>query len=192
MTKKKLCKACLLILLTSIIFSCTEEDVPNNAFKQYAGNYKSISFKSNVAVDLNNDGFASEQLTSEINSFSYGDLEIRPHDYQLNDAKLVSFRLPKTWMTFEYPGSPDGSVQFIGYGFTTTYQFMNGAFVLAENSYLEKSYTDNIESNKNVTLNSELLIIDDNHLKISISKEYYDFNSSDWIMLDIEVVYERQ
>lgn len=173
-------------------FSCINDDPTDDLYKQYSGNYKIVSFKSNVAVDLNKDNIASKELTEEIDSFDLNDLEIRPKEYQSNPAKLISFFFPKTWITFQYPSSPEGSVEFIGYGFSTTYQYANNSFSLEDKSYIEESYIDNIKSDKNVIINSDLNIIDSNHLSLSMSKEYYDFNSNDWIMLDIEVVYERQ
>ena len=192
MTKKNSLKLHLMILLTLMFLSCSNDDSIDEVYKQYTGNYKIISFKSNVAVDLNDDNIASKELTEEINSFDLNDLEIRPHEYQSNPVKSISFFFPKTWITFQYPNAPEGSVEFIGYGFLTTYEYVNNSFSLKDNSYIEESYIDNIKSDKNVAINSDLNVIDRNHLNISISKEYYDFNSNDWIMLDIEVIYEKQ
>lgn len=193
MIKKKLLKSCLLTLSTIIFFSCdNSNDDLNNEFELYTGNYKIISFKSNIAVDLNNDNSTSKELINEIDSFDFNDLEIRPNEYQTNSAKLISFSFPKTWMTFEYPSAPEGSVEFVGYGFLTTYEYVNSSFSLKNNNYIEKSFIDNVESHKKVNINSVINVIDENHLKTSIYKEYYDFNSSNWIMLDIEVVYEKR
>lgn len=185
-------KSVIGILITFLmIIGCDDKDPINDEFEQYTGNYKTISFKSNIAVDLNNDKVTSKELINEINSFDFNDLEIRPHENQLNSTKLISFFFPKTWISFQYPGSPEGWVEFLDYGFSTTYQFKDNSFSLKENSFVEESYIDNVESNKEVKINSDLAVIDDKHLKISISKEYYDFNTNNWIMLDLEILYEK-
>ncbi len=189
---KKLLKPHLIILLVLVFTNCDNDDTLNDEYEQYTGNYKIISFKSNIAVDLNNDNITSEELTNEINSFDFNDLEIRPNDYQSNSTKLISFFFPKTWITFQYPSKPEGSVEFLDYGFGTTYKYENNSFSLDDNNYIEQSYIDNIESNKSVTINSDLDVVDSTHLKISISKEYYDFITNNWIMLDIDVVYKKQ
>lgn len=192
MIKKKLITPLLITVLSLTFFSCDKDEIQDNEYEQYVGNYKIISFKSNTAVDLNKDNNVSKELVNEIDSFELNDLEIRPNEYQTSSAKLISFSFPKTWITFDYPSEPEGSVEFIGYGFSTIYEYINSSFSLKQNSYTEESYIDNIESNKNVTITSPLNVIDNNHLKMSIAKEYYDFNSNDWVMLDIEVLYEKQ
>jgi len=185
MIEKKLFTSNLIILLALIFFSCSNHDSTlNNDSELYTGTYKIVSFKSNAEVDLNNDNISSEELTSEINTFDFNDLEIR--------SDLISFFFPKTWISFQFSSSPEGIIEFLDYGFGTTYQYENNSFSLKEKNYVEESYIDNIESNKNVRISSNLIVIDSNHLKTSISKEYYDFNSNDWIMLDIEVIYEKK
>ena len=178
-----------LFFLLAVLVSCHSEDISNN---KYTGHYKIVSFTSNIAVDLNNDNITSFELINEIDSFDYSDLEIRPHTDQTNETKLISFFFPKTELTFQYPSEPNGYVQFIPFGFGTTYEFENNTFVLTNNNYIEQAYIDNVESNKIVSLNSNLNIIDDTHLKLLLSKEFYDFNNYNWIMLNIEVFYERK
>ncbi|WP_156109116.1 hypothetical protein [Polaribacter sp. Hel1_85] len=182
--KKKLFNPILITLFTFMLFSCESDDNINNEVELYTGRYKIISFKSNTEVDLNNDNISSEELTNEINSFDLNDLEIKPN--------LISFFFPKTWISFQYPSSPEGSIEFIGYGFGTNFEYEDNLFSLKEKSYIEESYIDNVESNKNVTINCNLIVIDDNHIKTSISKEYYDFNSNNWVLLNIDVIYEKQ
>ncbi|UZR99604.1 hypothetical protein [Chondrinema litorale] len=182
MINKKILRLYLIIFITPFLVNCSNEDVIDN--EQYVGNYKIISFQSNIAVDLNKDGITSEELVNEINTFDFNDLEIKPN--------LLSFFFPKTWITFQYPSSPEGSIEFIDYGFGTTYQYEKNSFSLNGKSYVEEAYIDNTQSNKTVMINSNLIIIDHNHLKISISKEYYDFNSNQWTLLDIDAIYGKQ
>ncbi len=183
MIKRNLFKTHLIILLSLTLINCNSDDSLNKEYEKYTGNYEIISFKSNVAVDLNNDYISSKELTNEINSFGLHDLEIK--------SSIISFFFPKTWITFQYPSSPEGSVEFLDYGFGTKYQYENNSFSLENKSYVEESYIDNIENNKNVTLISDLNVIDSNHLEMSISKEYYDFRTSEWIMLDIDIIFKK-
>ena len=191
MIKKNLLKPYLMILITSIFLNCSDDDVADNVFKQYTGNYKIVSYRANLPVDLNNDGVTSVELTNEITSFSFGELKVSPTEMQRNSAKLVSFLFPKTWITFQYPDSPEGSVQFLRYGFATFYEFTNNSFYLKDTSYVEDLNIDNVESDKLVILNGQIDVVDSNHLKMSISKEYYDFNTSGWIRLAIDVIFEK-
>ena len=181
-----------LFFLLLLIISCNSDDISNDKFEQYTGHYKIVSFIADVAVDLNNDNITSTELTNEINSFDFNDLEIRPHDNLSNETKLIYFFFPKTWITFQYNSEPNGFVEFIPYGFGTRYEFENNSFILKNNNYIELSYIDNVESNKTVSINSDLTIIDDMHLELSLNKEYYDFNNDEWIMLNIKVVYEKK
>jgi len=176
--------------LLLFMMSCVSEEEAKNV-NLYAGQYKVASFRSDVAVDLNNDKTSSKELTSEINSFGLGDLDIRPGEPQINDAKIISFLFPKTEISFQYNSSPEGFVQFLDYGFITAYDFTDNAFKLTESSYIEQAFIDNVESNKTVRLNGNLNVVDNTHLKLSLNKAFYDFNRKDWVMLNIEVIYER-
>lgn len=182
MIKKQLLKIYLFFLIIATSISCNTDD--SSEADKYAGNYEIISYKSNIPVDLNNDSVISQELRNEINSFKPGDLEIR--------SNLISFFFPKTWISFQYPSEPKGNVEFSDYGFGTNYTYKNNTFLLENKNYIENSYIDNIESNKNVTINDDLVVIDSNHLKMSISKEYYDFSKEKWIMLDIEIMFEKR
>lgn len=191
-TKKNPLKFYFSLAFLLALLSCSNDEPLDNQLEQYAGNYQIVSFESNVAVDLNNDGNASEELLDEISSFGRNDLEIRPAVAQTNQAKLLSFFFPKTWITFQYPSSPEGSVEFLDYGFATHYEFDGSTFLLEDKRYIEASNIDNIETNRTVTITSELQVINSDHLSMSIAKEYYDFSSGEWVLLNIAVTYEKQ
>lgn len=183
-----------LLFLLLITIGCESNDLnyDNQEFRKYTGDYIIVSFKSDIAVDLNKDNIISTELTNEINSFgSRYDLLIKPIHNESN-VKLLDFSFPKTYITFESPGQPEGRVSFLGYGFLTSYQFKNGVFKLKDTTYIEHDYIDNIEADKVVNLNSNLIVVDSNNLKFKLKKEYYDFNTDDWIMLNIEVLYEKK
>ncbi len=183
-----------LFLLMLITIGCESNDLnyDSQKFRKYTGKYTIISFKSDIAVDLNKDNIISTELTNEINSFDYRyDLLIKPTNNKSN-VKLLGFSFPKTYITFESPGQPEGSVQFLSYGFLTPYQFKDGIFKLKDTTYIEHAYIDKIEADKVVSLNSNLIVVDAHHLKLKLKKEYYDFNTADWIRLNIEVLYKKK
>lgn len=192
MPQRKFPNPYFIILLTLFLWNCGDSTDTDSQLDAYAGNYQIVSFRSDIPVDLNNDGITSQELVNEINSFSSNDLEIRPTDLQSNPTQLALFFFPKTWITFDDPGSPEGHIEFLDYGFSTTYHFDNNAFYLEDKSYEEEALIDNIESHRAVTLTTDLHVIDGRHLGLSISKEYYDFNANEWVRLAINLIYEKQ
>lgn len=86
---------------------------------------------SDVAVDLNNDKILSNELVDEIyilkNNQTF--LDIIQNKSQ-NNIKLISIFLPKTHITYEYPSSPEGSVQdFSRYGFLSELNLIRILFI---------------------------------------------------------------
>lgn len=191
MINQKSIKSYVIILLALFLVACGDDPL-DQEFEQYTGQYTIVSYKSDIAVDLNNDKSSSNELTDEITSFNFVDLEVRPLENSTNSAQLLSFFFPKTWLSpdAETGGSEDWA-NYISYGFGTTYHYENNSFVLKDKSYLEQGSNGREDVNRTVTINSDLEVVDSDHLKLLISKEYYDFKTGSWIMLDIEVVYER-
>lgn len=186
-------KVCKILFLSLLVMACDSDDQATDVrYRQYTGNYKIVSFKSDIAVDLDHDGIASNELMDEIGTFdSRYDLKIRPNDNESSKIRLLDFSFPKTYLRFS-PTFPEGRVSFLGYGFTTRYQFENSSFKLEDTSYVEHAYINNVEADKTVYLNSHLKILDPTHLTLTINKKFYDFSINEWIMLEIEVVYEKQ
>lgn len=188
----KLMRYYKLFFLLLIVLGCEDDDLNDDQeFRKYTGDYIIVSFKSDVAVDLNKDDIASYELTNEINTFGYDDLRIRPNGNESGDKKLLNFLFPKTFITFKSPGQPEGRVEFLDYGFGTFYQFKDNIFKLKDTSYVEGAYIDNVEADKVVNLDRNLMVVDPDHLKFTIHKEYYDFITDDWIRLNIEVLYKK-
>ncbi len=189
---KKVLPPILILMFTLLLGNCSENEIIDDTLKQYTGHYSVVSYKSNTAIDINNNGILTNELVDQIPAFGFNDLEIRPHEYQTNKSKLISFTFPKTNITFDYDHNPEGFVTgFVKYGYGTFFKFENNSFLLEKKSYTENLYIDNVRSDKEVFITSDLEIIDKNHLKISISKEYYDFSSTSWKRLEIDVIYER-
>lgn len=184
-----------ILLAILLLYSCNESDSSENDSNVFTGSYKIISYKSDVAVDLNNDKTTSNNLINEINDYNFNShyaLQVAPTKYTTNNQeKIVSLFLPKTEISFKNSLGTKPYVQFAQYGYLTSYKFENNKIYLKENKYVEKAYIDNIESNKNITLSNTIEIIDSIHLKASVQKEYYDFSTNSWKMLNIEIIYEK-
>ena len=184
-----------LLLIFYILTGCTNdnENTVNNSSK-YIGNYQIVSYKSDLEVDLNDDHIASSELMGEIDYYfieSLPDLEIKPNPEMQNNSKLISLFLPKTNITFQDPGKPQGNVLFSRYGFGTTFNFKNNNFVLNDDQYVELDYIDNVQSNRKTLIDSQINVIDETHLKMNISKEYYDFRTKKWSLLNIHIILKK-
>ena len=178
-----------------ILTGCTNdnENTVNNSSK-YIGNYQIVSYKSDLEVDLNDDQIASSELMEEIDYYfieGLPDLEIKPNPEMQNNSKLISLFLPKTNITFQDPGKPQGNVMFSRYGFTTVFNYKNNSFLLSDDQYIESDYIDNIESNRKTIIDSEINVIDETHLKMNVSKEYYDFKTKKWSLLNIHITLKK-
>ena len=182
-----------LLILVCILASCKGREPVRESelLAQYAGHYKITSFKSDIAVDLNDDQVSSHELVNEIDGFDFEDLEIRPHPDTDNSTKFISLFLPKTDLTFQFPNHPQGYPRFVKYGFGTRYTLEAGKIKLEENTYIEKSRVDNEENNRTVTMGEYISLIDAYHLKASVAKEYYDFKDKRWKLLNIEILFEK-
>lgn len=185
-----------LLVLLIIFFGCEENDNNSNPeFRNYTGTYDIVSFKSDIAVDLNNDNILSKELTNEIDSFGdyfFGDLYIRPDNDGFDDVKFISFTFPKTKISFKPLLYPEGDVSFIGFGHSCFYEFESGQFILEDKQYIEYAYIDNVESNRTVYLDSELIVKDSTHLELKLRKEFYDFDTTQWLMLNIDIQYKKR
>lgn len=181
-----------LFLLLIVLTACSNDDSQNEALRQYTGYYSMVSFQSDRSVDLNNDGLRTTQLLDEIKMSNSYDLEIRPLESHSNDSKLISFFFPKTNLTFQYPGEPEGYTEFTNYGFGTQYEFINNTFQLQLRSYVEQNYIDNIQNDLEVTIESDLIILSENRLRLDISKEFYDYHANEWVRLAIEIIYQKK
>lgn len=183
-----------LLLLFYILTGCSNdnENTVDNSTK-YIGNYQIVSYKSDLEVDLNDDHIASSELMREIDYYfieGLPDLEIKPNPEAQNN-KLISLFLPKTNITFQDPGEPQGNVLFSRHGFGTTLNFKNNNFILNDDQYVELDYIDNVESNRKTLIDSQINIIDETHLKMNISKEYYDFRAKKWSLLNIHIILKK-
>lgn len=178
----KLLLASFLILIN---FGCKDND-DDFSEDNVVDTYNIVSYKADKSVDLNNDKKLSTNLMNEIfilsNENNY--LEVRPQ------KNMIYFNFPLTVINYDYPSSPDGYADFVKYGFGTSTAISNKEIVIKDNEYVEENYIGNDLNKKNVSINN-LKILDNNRLSTTITKSYFDFNSKEWIELNIEVIFQK-
>ncbi|OJJ15425.1 hypothetical protein BKI52_39100 [marine bacterium AO1-C] len=186
-----------LIILVLILASCKgKKDAAENLaaeeqeLKKYVGFYEIISFKSDIAVDLNGDGISSYELLGEFKDYDFYFKDLEISYYPKNSAKLISFLIPRTALTFIGPDEP--SVQFAKYAFITKYTQEEGAIRLTENTFVVEDYIDNLKRTWTITFGEQITLVDANHLKATVAKEYYDLKDKRWKLLHIDILYERK
>ena len=176
-----------LLLASSLIFinfGCKDDD--GFSEENVVDTYNIVSYKANIPVDLNNDKKTSTNLMDEINIFDKQErfLEVRPK------VNTIYFNFPLTIINLDYRSSPEGYADFVKYGFGTSTAISNKEIVIKDNKYVEENYIGNDLNKKNVSINN-LKISDNNRLSTTITKSYFDFNSKQWIELNIEVIFQK-
>ncbi|BAO55309.1 hypothetical protein [Nonlabens marinus] len=176
-----------------VLTSCVSDDdnLIDPELKKVVGFYAIKSFESDQAVDLNGDGITSTDLKSEINDFDYYDLDLRPNIEGQVRLQLVSFIFPATNLRFQNPAYPDGNTNFTSSIFSTIYVFSNDQIILENNSFEVYDYVDSENRITNLRTDDVITVLDNDQLRISISQEYYDYSTAQWLALDIDVVYEK-
>ncbi|PUB25858.1 hypothetical protein C8J95_11222 [Elizabethkingia sp. YR214] len=185
-----------LLFIPLILAGCSQRDENSSyseEFQKYTGSYKIISYKSDIAVDLNNDKILSNELVDEIDILKNNETFLDINQNQLNNnKKVISIFLPKTHITYDYPFSPEGYIQsFSRFGLMSEVELKLGTFNLMENKYIENGTIDNVEYNKTVHIETQIKIINSKHLQTSVIKEYYDFSTKSWKALNIKIIFEK-
>ena len=169
----------IFIILTTFS-SCNQNDneIEDNSI---SGFYKIESINSKVLVDLNGDLQKSFDLKNEINDYfnNYDyDWEIRPNYTNETEFKLISFYFPEPSLTFEYPSHPNGFVEYAKNSVGFQYKFNNNKFLIikSENDFISIDKIEFIENEK---------------IKSTILKDYYDFDIQNWRKLEIEIIYTK-
>jgi len=182
-----------LITLVLILTSCKGKKdafIENQELEKYVGSYEIISFKSDIAVDLNGDGISSRELLDEINNYNFDFKDLEISYYANSSTKLISFLIPRTALTFISPDEP--SVQFIKSSFITAYTREEDAIRLTENTFAVEEYIGTMKREWTITFGEQIILIDANHLKGTVVKEYYDLKDKRWKLLHIDILYERK
>ncbi|WP_413532033.1 hypothetical protein [Empedobacter brevis] len=176
-----------LLLASSVIlinFGCKDDD--NFSEENLVHTYNIASYNADIAVDLNNDKKTSTNLMDEIEILNKRDnfLEVKPK------TNVIYFNFPLTLINLDYPSAPDGYADFLKYGFGTSTTLSDKLIVIKDNSYIENNYVGHEIRKKNVSIEN-LKILDNNRLSTNITKSYYDFNTKQWIELNIEVIFQK-
>ena len=157
------------------------------------GQYRIVSFEANEAVDLDNNKVLSRDLMTEIlevnNKFPH--LEIRPNELDQTRVELLSFFFPRTVLSYGREVTKLDFANFANGGFSIEFTFKNDAFIPKEKSYTEFGYDNNVKTNHEVKILSDVEVVSDTQLKTTIEKSYYDFATYSWKKLNINVLYER-
>lgn len=163
------------------IISCNKNNDEINE-PVFSGFYKIDKITSSELIDLNDDGQFSNNLKNEINNYFTNDiydLEIRPNftnDYQ---HKLISFYLPEPYFYLDYPGHPNGYVEYARGAFGISYEY-KGEITLMNQS-----------ENKESTNVKEFKLLENSKIKATIQKKYYDFGLNEWRNLNLEIIYRK-
>ena len=170
------------LLVCVIIISCNKNDENTNDELFFSGFYQIDKMTSLELIDLNDDGKFSYDLKNEINNYFNNeiyDLEIRPNNTNDNPYKLISFYLPEPYLNFDYPGHPNGYVEYARGAFGIKYEY-NENIILNDQS-----------ETKEFCIVTEFELMENSQIKATISKKYYDFGINEWKNLDIEILYVK-
>ena len=175
--------------------SCSSDDTRskrNNGVSgsssSISGSYNLDSITSDVSVDLNNDGFTSTDLLTEIDpeffSASSLDLEIKPVVYNNHLENIMSFYLPHPNVTITTPNKP-GSVKFSRNGIGYVFAFDNKTQIISP---------ENSNTAPDPDVNGDMIsveVISKGKIQAVFKKYYYDFKSVKWIALTITCIYTK-
>jgi hypothetical protein len=147
---------------------------------------------SNVAVDINDDGYASNDMMDEMSDFfelsykHYYDLEIKYNQYAGSSAKLIDFRLPHMNMYFEYPSTPQGFNTYTNSGphYLFEYDYKNKVI------HLDVPEISN-QSGEDFGRAEQVDIVNDDTINATVKKKYYDFHTAKWVELMLDIKYYK-
>jgi hypothetical protein len=179
-------------LLVALLSACTTNDDVTEQTLPIAGYYKVRSMTSDVAVDINDDGYASNDMMDEMSDFfelshrHYYDLEIKHNQHTGSSAKLIDFRLPHMNMYFEYPSTPQGFNTYTNSGphYLFDYDYKNKAI------HLEVSEVSN-QSGEDFGRVEQVDVVNDENINATVKKKYYDFSTAQWVELTLDIKYHK-
>ena len=188
----------IVLLLNSVLLlvflSCSTDD-SDGFVDALSGYYKIVSVTSDTPLDLNNDGFSSHDFYAEISGlhtttngdkFQFYDfesiqnyMEIRPTELQNNKAQLIDFKFPHQYIGYMSDNTP----------FLHEYlrSFINYSYKIVDNQVqLSNGYLDEVEGIGEVT---SLHVLDENYLKATMIKNIFDFQTNQWVKVQLDVTY---
>ena len=179
-------------LLVALLSACTTNDDNSEPTLPIAGYYKVRFMTSDVAVDINDDGHASNNMMDEMSDFfelsyreSY-DLEIKNNQHAESSAKLIDFRLPHMNMYFEYPSVPQGFNTYTNSGpvYLFEYDYKNSAINL-------KVPESGNQSGEDFGRAEHVDVVNSDNINATVKKKYYDFRTAQWLELTLNIKYYK-
>ncbi len=168
---KKLIKTTFLLIL---FYSCSNEYVDDNIPLEQKF-YKIVSFTSTQGlIDINNDGVINSNILLETTNYSS-----YPYDLQImikRSKDYVSFYLPFQNIVYDFNCCPSGYVEFTRNG-----------------SILELEKENHLIENLIIDDENEIKYfgkISETRYKLILIKTYYNFNISQNINSEFEIIYE--
>ena len=157
------------------------------------GHYQLISARTDQEIDLNNDGQISNDLAAEIDEFDFqfikSYMEIRPMKHNNSGFKFIEIPFPHPNYLFGFPEDPNGYIMYtknsIG-GTGYQYDFDEKTKIITL-----KRDDSHIEEEATWGRLAEIKVKDDNLLELEITKDYYDFYTTQMQTLKITALYER-
>ena len=182
------------ILVAILVVGCTKDDHVNQT--RISGIYKITAINAAVALDLNNDGVKSTDIYNEIKYYSlikdlssemFYDFEstqnymvARPLPYHTNNAQLISLNVPDQVIdTF------GGDLYYLSnyiHSFTAYSYELNGG------SDVVTLHANDATIEENGTL-KEMRIIEDGHLRLTMTKKFFDFTDLAWVETEVTIDY---
>lgn len=183
------------ILIAILVVGCTKDDHVNET--RVSGIYKITAINAAVALDLNNDGVKSTDIYNEIKYYSlirdlspemFYDFEsmqhymvARPLPYHTNNAQSISLNIPDQVIdTFS------GNLYYLSnyiHSFTAYSYELNGG------SDVVTLHANDATFEENGTL-KEMRIIEDGHLRLTMTKKFFDFTDLAWVETEVTIDYE--
>jgi len=149
------------------------------------GSYHIISMMSDINVDLNNDGFTSNDLLTEIDPSFFDpknpELTIKPVIYNSQVEEIMTFVLPHSNVISNAPGA--GSVKFTRNGLGFVYNFDENTQTININNGSQTPGTTGVMES--------VIISGKNMLQAVFQKDYYDFSTKKWQLLTITCTYRK-
>jgi len=166
------------LFLLIFLLSCNDSE----DLSAFVGHYHIDSMTSSELVDLNGDNQLSSNMMLEIDNYfdnTIDHLEVRPHASNDNKAQLIALMLPQPYLSTDYPGHPQGYVEYASSGLLLMYDYNDGVV------------TQEQKGGFDIAILQDLEVLDNGKVKVVIEKEYYDFNSANWKDLNIEILYSK-
>ncbi|WP_207434047.1 hypothetical protein [Sabulibacter ruber] len=171
--------------------SCSDDDAEDQ-IPSIAGFYQFVSIESATAVDLNQDGVASTNLLAEIEDYNFSypeaNLELRPTKYNNTHYKLIDIFFPHPNLVLDITTGQEVMMYtknaLNGTGYTYNYNERTSAVEIIRSA-------NHQETEQEWGRLNSLTVVRSNQLEANISKKYYDFQTQNWVTLNITAVYEK-